>query len=348
MNFYDPYSAYRNSPGNPGPVNQPQTNIGSLGYGGINTAPYYNPYINQQPYPYNYGIGYYNNNYYAEMQQRQKAFEDNQRAMLQACIKMAGAFLNKSEEEIQQNVLSVEPDYIKEKARKEREQMVKILQEIEEEEICDIKIIRDGKVLVDTSEKKVKEKKNKKEQIVNSGFFSMNQMNYIDDVESNYRQERLQRTRVEHIILHGREISYAINPRLAQEIEKSKQYDKMSVVEYFNKEFGAIYCNLILEEELAKGKANALKNRYNTNDFRNILYNSTSNNPMYTSLGQTYFRQPVNKNDLEVHLPTQINNSYAARRKAFIDKIMANAARVGTDITLGGNIDVNEVYKNDR
>ena len=57
-----------------------------------------------------------------------------------------------------------------------------------------------------------------------------------------------------------------------------------------------------------------------------------------------YFKQPTVKSDLEINLPSDLNNDYAMRRKMFIDKIMANARRVGTDITMNGNIDVKEVY----
>ena len=342
MTFYDPYSAYRKGGGvvNSTPLNNSPINIGNVGYSGGTSSLYYNPYMNNNMG--SYYTGNYNNfynpysgsSYLEEMRKQQEEAQTAESKMWQMCTMLNGLYYGKSEEEISKDKLNYDRDFIAEEHRKEREKRRKILERLQKEE-------DEAKIVFVDEEENLSAKEKQEKELDNSGFFSMNQMSYVSN--NNFNRDYLIR-----LLMQGREVIYGFNNKFIEELETSKEkYKNMSMTEYFNNEAGYIYYLNVMEEEAYKQKAKELQNRYNRRDFRNNLLRGTTNIPMYNSLSNNYFKQPVDKSDLEIKLPTELNNDYARRKKMFIDRIMANAKRVGTDITLGGNIDINEVYNND-
>ena len=350
MSIYNPYSVYRGGMGQPIPQPSNQISLGSIGYqGGITSTPYSNPYIMSGGYYNNSYNNYYNpyngKNYWEEMQKQRAEHEAAQFKVWQLCEKVNGGYLNKTQEEIDEAIKRRDPNYIAQQRKEEEKKVERYIAQSKEEMTARIIIKKGGKVVADSKDIREKRKANQPSNL-GSGLFSMNRMQYIDSADD---YDRASRSRAEHAWAYGKEMCITVNPALIREFnERRLKYANTSMVDYFNNEFGHVYWTGVLEEAQAKAKADQLKNRYDPNAFKRTLYNNTVGNTMYNSLANAtnnnYFKQPTVKSDLEISLPSDLNNDYAMRRKMFIDKIMANARRVGTDITMNGNIDVKEVY----
>ena len=344
MPIYDPYSMTRNGMGYPIPFNN-QLSFNNLGYQGINTniAPYSNPYNN------NYG-GYYTNNYnnyynpyngvnyWEEVRKQQETYEKNKFKIWELCEKTVGATLNKSKEEITEAIRRHDPNYINQMLKKQQDEKEKVLEKTKEELTARIIIKRGDKVIADSN---IRREDIKKHKAANSSFFSMNNMKYVNTLDDYTEMDRLN---IERLWLNPLYPVLTFNAQIVKEFEEKRiKYANTPLCDYLTNVAGRVYSDLLLQDELERRKAQYLKNRYNPNTFRDSLYRNTMNNPVYGNFNN-YFRQPTQKSDLEIHLPSSMTDDYAARKKMFIDKIMQNAKRVGTDITMNGNINVNEVY----
>ena len=345
MPIYDPYSFNRNNGmGQPIPFSN-QLSLGNIGYqGGINYNPYSSPYINSNGYFGNNYNGYYNpyngTNYWEEAQKQREEYEKNQFKVWELCERINGAALNKSKEEIENAIRSHDPKFKEQIMKQQSTKRVEIAKRNKEEMTARIIIKRGGKVVADS--KKAIEKRKASVANNTNNIFSINQMQYIDNSNDYDETSRLQ---AEYIWRYGLVPVMVINPLVLREFEqRSKAFANTNIFEYFNNELGSIYWNGVLEEETEKRKAMQLKNRYDPNFFRNSLLQNTVGSPIYNNQQINYFKQPTQKSDLEIHLPSSMNSEYQARRKMFIDRIMQNAKRVGSDITMNGNINVNEVY----
>lgn len=146
------------------------------------------------------------------------------------------------------------------------------------------------------------------------------------------------------------EFKVTLNPIVAQRMHSMyDKYQNMSTYEFLGNA-GTLYAQALQDDVYKRDMAIAMKHKYDYSEFRNMF----DKNILSAGASLNYFnrneaQQYMNKNDLEIKLPNELqrNEVYMERRRQFIDKIMQNAKRVGTDITLGGNINPMEVYNSD-
>lgn len=257
-----------------------------------------------------------------------------------------------SKEELEHKVNMIDPNFRREMKMEEDRQRLERIAELEKRSKPSIVTITRGD----------KEYKFEVPRIYSNsisgtkGYFSLEDLDKVSKgndgvniIDCSYINSPANMENVQNLITNGVRIKTypVINANIAREMEEFRNtYGKMSLLDFFNNA-GHLYAEMLQENLQQKMKVEKMKGLYDKGQFRESFdKNILSSGPQPNYFNQKSF---IDKNDLEIRLPNELqrNDVYMERRRQFIDKIMENARRVGTDITMGGNVNPMEVYNSD-